>query len=111
MITPCSTATSGSWVLPFSYRDGRTSAQNMDARPQARGYREELYARTGIQTIPINTVYQLAAEAESAAARAAEHIALVPDLLGLWLTGTLANELTIASTTGLLEAPWPALGD
>jgi rhamnulokinase len=73
-------------------------------RAHARVGREELYARTGIQTMPINTIYQLAAEAESAAARAAEYIALVPDLLGLWLTGTLANELTIASTTGLLEA-------
>jgi rhamnulokinase len=89
--------------LPYSYRDERTSVQNME-RAHARVGRDELYARTGIQTIPINTVYQLAAEAESAAARAAEYIALVPDLLGLWLTGTLANELTIASTTGLLEA-------
>ncbi|HXD66591.1 MAG TPA: FGGY-family carbohydrate kinase [Solirubrobacteraceae bacterium] len=89
--------------LPFSYRDQRTSVDNMD-RAHARVDREELYARTGIQTIPINTAYQLATEAESAAARAAEHIALVPDLLGLWLTGTLGNELTIASTTGLLEA-------
>jgi rhamnulokinase len=89
--------------LPFSYRDERTSVQNME-RAHARVGRDELYARTGIQTIPINTVYQLATEAGSSAARVAQHIALVPDLLGLWLTGTLANELTIASTTGLLEA-------
>ncbi|MGH2896915.1 MAG: rhamnulokinase [Solirubrobacteraceae bacterium] len=89
--------------LPFSYRDERTSVDNM-ARAHARVAREELYARTGIQTMPINTSYQLATEAGGAAARVAEHIALVPDLLGLWLTGTLANELTIASTTGLLEA-------
>ncbi len=89
--------------LPFSYRDQRTSVQNME-RAHGRVGRDELYARTGIQTIPINTVYQLASEAGSAAVGAAEHVALVPDLLGLWLTGTLANELTIASTTGLLEA-------
>jgi rhamnulokinase len=89
--------------LPFSYRDDRTSAQNME-RAHARVDRAELYARTGIQTMPINTVYQLTSEAGDGAARVAEHIALVPDLLGLWLTGTLANELTIASTTGLLEA-------
>jgi rhamnulokinase len=89
--------------LPFSYRDERTSAQNME-RAHARVDRAELYARTGIQTISINTVYQLATEADTAAARVAEHLALVPDLLGFWLTGTLANELTIASTTGLLEA-------
>jgi rhamnulokinase len=88
--------------LPYSYRDERTSAQNME-RAHVRVSREELYRRTGIQTIPINTVYQLSAEADGAAARAAEHIALVPDLIGLWLTGTHVNELTIASTTGLLE--------
>ena len=73
-------------------------------RAHTRVSREELYRRTGIQTMPINTVYQLSAEAGGAAARAAEHLALVPDLIGLWLSGTLANELTIASTTGLLEA-------
>ena len=89
--------------LPFSYRDERTSAANME-RAHGRVGRDELYARTGIQTIPINTVYQLAAEAGGGAAGVAQHIALVPDLLGFWLTGTLANELTIASTTGLLEA-------
>jgi rhamnulokinase len=89
--------------LPFSYRDDRTSAENME-RAHARVSREELYRRTGIQTMPINTVYQLCAEADGAAARAADQIALVPDLIGLWLTGTLANELTIASTTGLLES-------
>jgi rhamnulokinase len=89
--------------LPFSYRDERTSMQNME-RAHRRVGRDEIYARTGIQTIPINTVYQLATEAGGGAVQAAEHIALVPDLLALWLTGTLANELTIASTTGLLEA-------
>ena len=34
----------------------------------------------------------------------AERIGLVPDLFGLWLTGELANEVTAASTTGLLDA-------
>jgi rhamnulokinase len=54
--------------------------------------------------MPINTVYQLMAERHSGAAGAAERIALIPDLINLWLTGELANEATIASTTGLLEA-------
>ena len=54
--------------------------------------------------MPINTIFQLLSEADEAAARAAERIALVPDLFGLWLTGTLANEITAASTTGLLDA-------
>ena len=53
--------------------------------------------------MPINTVFQLVAE-DSAIARAADRIALIPDLIGLWLTGTIANEITNASTTGLLDA-------
>jgi rhamnulokinase len=89
--------------LPYHYRDARTSDELQD-RVHGRVGRDELYRRTGIQTMPINTVFQLSSEAASAAATVAERIALIPDLLGLWLTGTLANELTIASTTGLLEA-------
>ena len=87
--------------LPFHYRDERNGSEAM-SRAHARVGRGELYARTGIQTMPINTVFQLGAEA--AAASVAERIALIPDLIGLWLTGRLANEETIASTTGLLEA-------
>jgi rhamnulokinase len=89
--------------LPYHYRDDRTSDELLD-QAHARVGRDELYRRTGIQTMPINTVFQLSSEAGGAAASVAERIALIPDLLGLWLTGTLVNELTIASTTGLLEA-------
>ena len=89
--------------LPFHYRDERTSDEVL-ARAHGLVPREELYARTGIQFMPINTVYQLMAERDSGAAKAAERIALVSDLINLWLTGELANEATIASTSGLLEA-------
>jgi rhamnulokinase len=54
--------------------------------------------------MPINTVFQLLADEGSAALQAAQRIALVPDLLALWLCGELANERTNASTTGLLDA-------
>jgi rhamnulokinase len=64
----------------------------------------ELYAATGIQTLPINTVFQLLADEGSAALAAAERLALVPDLLAYWLCGELANESTNASSTGLLDA-------
>lgn len=89
--------------VPYHYRDARTSA-DVIAAVHARVPPAELYRRTGIQTMPINTVFQLSAEADGPAASVAERIALIPDLLGLWLTGTLANEVTAASTTGLLEA-------
>jgi len=88
--------------LPFHYRDGRT--EGMVARAHARVGAEELYAATGIQTIPINTVFQLLADEGSPALDAAERLALVPDLFGLWLSGEPCNEATAASTTGLLDA-------
>ncbi len=88
--------------LPFHYRDARTDG--MIDRAHARVSREELYASAGIQTLPINTVFQLLADEGTPALAAAQRIALVPDLLALWLTGVLANEATVASTTGLLDA-------
>jgi rhamnulokinase len=88
--------------LPFHYRDARTAG--MVARAHARVSREDLYAVTGIQTMPINTLFQLMADEGSAALAAAARLAFVPDLLALWLTGVLANESTIASTSGLLDA-------
>jgi rhamnulokinase len=88
--------------LPFHYRDARTDG--MITRAHERVTREDLYAVTGIQTMPINTIFQLLADEGSAALAAAEHIALVPDLFALWLTGELCNEATAASTTGLLDA-------
>jgi rhamnulokinase len=88
--------------LPYHYRDDRT--EGTVERAFARVPADELYATTGIQTLPINTVFQLLAEADGPALAAAERIALLPDLLAYWLSGELANERTNASTTGLLDA-------
>jgi rhamnulokinase len=79
--------------VPFHYRDERTQGV-IERTP-------DLYPVTGIQTMPINTVYQLLTDDRVADAHA---IALVPDLLAYWLSGELANERTNASTTGLLDA-------
>ncbi len=94
--------------LPYHYRDDR-ERRGDDSSARAGPARGAL-RRTGIQTMPINTIFQLVAEDRSGAAVAAEPIALIPDLLGLWLTGELANEATIASTTGLLDATGRRLG-
>jgi rhamnulokinase len=88
--------------LPFHYRDDRTNG--MVERAFARVPAEELYAATGIQTLPINTVFQLLADEGSAALAAADRLAFVPDLFAFWLCGEHANEATAASTTGLLDA-------
>ncbi len=83
---------------PVHYRDGRTEAVLDDVL--AKVPREQLYAETGIQFLPFNTVFQLAADSRL---RWAEHVLLVPDLLSYWLTGVAGTELTNASTTGLLD--------
>ena len=83
---------------PWSYRDGRTAA-GVEA-VHSRMAPEELYRRTGLQFLPFNTIYQLAAERRLAAA---EQLLLVPDLVTYWLTGRAVCERTNASTTGLLD--------
>ena len=86
---------------PYHYRDGRSSAA-VDAVhaiiPPA-----ELYARTGLQFLPFNTIYQLAAARGTPALNATSSVLLIPDLIGFWLSGTRVSEITNASTTALLD--------
>nr|WP_237704730.1 rhamnulokinase family protein [Nesterenkonia sp. F] len=93
---------------PFHYRDARTAA-GVDA-VHAQVPFASLYARNGLQFLPFNTLYQLAAEPllTGPASAAVEQLLLVPDLLGHWLTGRSAAEATNASTTGLVHV---ATGD
>ena len=91
---------------PYHYRDGRTDG--VADKVHARWPFEELYARTGIQLLPFNTVYQLAAAAGTAQLEAARTLLLLPDLVGHWLTGNAGAERTNASTTALLDV---ATGD
>jgi rhamnulokinase len=65
---------------------------------------EELYRVSGLQHLPFNTVFQLAARRGTAQLTAARRLLLIPDLLAHWLTGSVGAELTNASTTGLLDA-------
>jgi rhamnulokinase len=88
--------------LPFHYRDQRTRGMMDDAFAQVPARSQ--YGVTGIQALPINTVFQLRAEADARALAAAERLVLMPDLLSFWLCGELVNERTVASTTGLLDA-------
>lgn len=87
---------------PYHYRDGRTAAGIELVR--ARVSPERLYARTGTQFIPINTIYQLAAALGTAELEAANGLLLVPDLIGYWLAGGVRGEATNASTTGFFDA-------
>ena len=86
---------------PVHYRDARTDgvAEAVDSIVPP----EELYALTGVQRLPFNTVYQLVAARESAAVSAAETLVMIPDLFAYWLTGECVGEVTNASTTGLFD--------
>ena len=67
--------------------------------------REELYAATGIQTLPFNSVFQLYAQTKEdfAPLRYASDILFIPDLLSYMLTGNKVCEYTIASTSGMMD--------
>jgi len=87
---------------PVHYRDTRTDGV-MD-KVLADIPAAELYATTGLQLLPFNTIYQLVAAAGSAQLAAARRLLLIPDLLAYWLTGVERAELTNASATQLLDA-------
>jgi rhamnulokinase len=84
---------------PAHHRDRRTEGvmERVFARVPAR----ELYDRTGIQLIPINTVFQLFAMAERGdrALEVADRLLLMPDLFHFWLSGVASCELTNATTS------------
>lgn len=86
---------------PISYRDNRTDGVIGDVH--ARVDPQEMYTVNGLQFLPFNTVYQLAAEQQSPNWDQVVHVVLLPDLLAYWLTGELRTEVTNASTTGLLD--------
>jgi len=85
---------------PYCYRDERT-ASGVAAVHRLVPH-EELYPRNGLQFLPFNTVYQLAAEPADRLA-AVSAVLLLPDLIAYWLTGVARAETTNASTTGLLD--------
>jgi rhamnulokinase len=87
---------------PVAYRDGRTDAVIDDVHTRVDPAR--LYRINGLQFLPFNTLYQLAAEQRGPLWGKARQAVLLPDLLAYWLTGELRTEITNASTTGLLDA-------
>ncbi|GGX83956.1 rhamnulokinase [Streptomyces fructofermentans] len=86
---------------PVHYRDTRTEgvAEKVWATVPA----ADLYAATGLQYAPFNTLYQLVAARATSQLADAECLLLIPDLLTYWLTGERGTELTNASTTQLVD--------
>jgi len=86
---------------PYNYRDSRTDGipEKLFADIPAAG----IYSRCGLQVMPFNTVFQLVAGAGQPGWDLTEQVLLLPDLIGHWFTGVGVAEVTIASTTGLLD--------
>jgi rhamnulokinase len=84
---------------PYHYRDRRTEGM-VDAVSKVVST-DEIYRQTGIQIMPINTLYQLAsmAASESSALAVARSLLTMPDLFNFWFTGEKVTEYTIATTT------------
>jgi rhamnulokinase len=89
---------------PYCYRDPRTNG--MMERVDRMLPRERLFELTGIQFMPINSLYQLVATSveRPALLDAASTFLMMPDLINYWLTGIKACEITDASTTQFFEA-------
>ena len=85
------------------YRDDRT--QGMDEEVYKVIPQDALYARTGIQKQPFNTIYQLMAlkKQQPEELAQAESLLMIPDYFDYLLTGVKVTEYTNASTTQLLN--------
>jgi len=91
-------------TLPHCYRDPQNEPASERVLEQLGGF-ERLYSRTGIQLLPFNTLFQVAAryEQEPKLFDAADRLVFVPDLLSYWLSGEVATERTIASTSSIIS--------
>jgi rhamnulokinase len=97
---------------PFHYRDRRT--EGMMEQAFQRASREEIFERTGIQFMPINSLYMLLSMAGTPALEAATTFLMIPDLFNFWLSGQKACEFTDATTTQLFDQgagdwAWPLM--
>ncbi len=89
---------------PYHYRDPRTDG--MPARAFVRVPAEEIFEKTGIQFMQINTLFQLFSMAATnhPHLRAADTLLMMPDLFHYWLTGKKAGEYTTATTSQMLDS-------
>ena len=88
---------------PYHYRDRRTEGIMQEVFNKVG--REEIYQATGVQFMPINTLYQLFAARRQAPKmlEAAKYLLTIPDLFNYWLTGNAVCEFTNATTTQMVD--------
>lgn len=88
---------------PYHYRDRRTDGVMEDVLKRVA--KEDIYQATGIQFMPINTLYQLFAARRDTPKllEAAKYLLTIPDLFNYWLTGNAVCEFTNATTTQMVD--------
>ena len=86
---------------PYNYRDQRTN--HVPESFFAAFPPEDLYAEAGLQVMEFNTIFQFVSSADDPAWKNTDTCLFLPDLFAYWLCGAKNAELTIASTSGLLE--------
>ena len=100
--------------IPTHYRDARTDGildKAFEVMP-----REAIFEETGLAFIQFNTLYQLYTQKLQGdpTLPAAERLLMMPDLLAYFLTGEIATEYTIASTSQMINPhtrdwAWPVI--
>jgi rhamnulokinase len=90
--------------LPYTYRDSRTDG--IPDKVFDKISPEDIYNKTGIQFMQINSLYQLYSIKLSNESLLNEAVKLlfIPDLFNFFLTGEKKSEYTIASTSQFLNA-------
>ncbi len=88
---------------PYHYRDRRT--EGVMEQVFRKVSKEQIYKATGIQFMPINTLYQLCAAQQQTpkVLEAARYLLTIPDLFNYWLSGHAVSEFTNATTTQLVD--------
>ncbi|MFA6403243.1 MAG: rhamnulokinase family protein [Salinivirgaceae bacterium] len=87
--------------LPYSYRDSRT--EGMKEKWNTIMSDEETFQRTGINFYPFNTLFQLLSIKGNPNSASVGSILFLPNYIYFKLTGIKFNELTIASSSQLLN--------
>jgi len=98
----CVIDSKGEMHLPRAYRDPYTTPALLEEF-FSRMPREELYRRTGIQTMNLNSVFQLYAQRKEGGLDDASKILFIPDAISYLLTGNMVCEYTILSTSALMN--------
>ena len=91
-------------MLPYQYRDEKFTGASSEVYNSVMG-KEELFKIAGIQTMDINSLFQLytAKKYNKSALKNADRLLFIPDIFNYWLTGVMKTEYTIASTSQMLD--------